>query len=542
MTHPTPQSKRVVRLMALNLSERDLSIGLVMLKEFARLDPTVEANYSIHLHQWMKDFSNMGAPGTVDGLVLEEVVDSLDPENTDVFGMSMYVWSHDFMLAVARRVRERNPSAVILFGGSQAGGYGARLLEDHPFVDYVIKGEAEYSFRAFLLGLLDGDVGQVRNLFWRDEDGVATRVPDDWRAAKKQSYLKTIEDLPLPFRSQEYRDYLDNLDHQVTAQFETERGCPLQCAFCSWGTGLPIRRRTREDVEEGLLYLLNHPNVKAVYVVDANPFINQDKGLWLSEFVRHKNKTGKPVYFELNPEYVRDPRVIENLGRLQGDELAFGLQSTSDATLKKIKRKFHRDVYERNVGRLRELNPNANIKFSLILGLPADTYDSFLGSLDFVIRMRPSDIYVHDLLILPGSEMYAHPERFGITIDWEPPHRLVHNDSFPRQDYNRAKLLGFATKVLHNDRTVRDRMLALQSVVGGRHVDLYRRLVDMLMAAGLDLLEGSRIDEVSSERFDYLTKAFHGDDERVETLRALVDVFEASELEAARKRGHRRVA
>jgi len=536
MTEPA-SPKRTVRLLSLNINDRDLSIALVMLKQVALRDADVAANYDIHIHQWQKDFARMGEAGTVDGLDLDRVVDSLSPESTDVFGFSTYTWNHHFMVAVARRVKERNPDAVLLFGGAQAGGYGARWLEDHPFADYVIKGEAEFAFRTFLKGLLVGDVSDTPNLFWRDEQGVRTRVPAEWRAAKKQSYLPSIEALPFAHHSKEYRDYLDNLDHQVTAQFETERGCPLQCAFCSWGTGLPIRRRSREDVEEGLLYLLNHPNVRAVYVVDANPFINQEKGLWLSEFVLHRNKSGKPVFFELNPEYVRDPRVIENLGRLNGDELAFGLQSTSDITLKKIRRKFHRETYKRNVSRLRELNPRANIKFSLILGLPADTYATFTQSLDFVISMVPNDIYVHDLLVLPGSAMYNDPESFGVVIDREPPHRLVSNETFPAADYDRAKHLGFATKVLHNDTLVRDSLLALQTDMGGRHVDLYASFVDFLEANGVDFFAGRPVGEVSSEEFDFLTKSFHASPRRAE-VRALLVRFAAScraEVAAAAK-------
>ena len=68
-------------------------------------DPAVASAYDVHLHQWTKDYANRDAPGTVDGLVIDDIVDSLDPENTDVFGFSMYVWNHDFMLTVAERLK-----------------------------------------------------------------------------------------------------------------------------------------------------------------------------------------------------------------------------------------------------------------------------------------------------------------------------------------------------------------------------------------------------------------------------------------------------
>lgn len=522
------KKKKVLRLLSLNINERDLSIGLVMLKEFALLSKEINDNYEIHIHQWNKNYANKGQANTLEGLDLDALLEELDPEGTDIFGFSMYTWNNDFMLTLAEKMKAKNPRALMLFGGSQAGGYGARLLEKYSFVDYVIKGEAEYSFRAFLLGLLENDVTYVENLFYRSNNEIKTTVSDDPKVAKKMSYLKTLEEIPFAFRSQEYRDFLDNLDHQVTAQFETERGCPLSCAFCSWGTRLPIRRRKPEDIKEGLLYLLNHPNVKAVYVVDANPFIKNSKGLWLSEFLLNENHTGKPVYFELNPEYIRDERVIENLGKLQGDELAFGLQSTSDITLKTIKRKFSRDIYERNVKRLRDMNPEANIKFSLILGLPGDNYHSFTNSLSFVIGMRPKDIYVHDLLILPGSEMYDDPEQFGLEIDRDPPHYLVNNKAFPWKEINQAKRLGFYTKLIHKYTWLRDELFKLHSVVGGRYVDLYYDYINWINVNGVDALDGQDIGQVSSEEFDFRTEKFMNKSENKRLLKSLFLTFRES--------------
>ena len=41
------QRKQVVRLLASNINERDLSIGLVMLKQYAVADPTVAQQRSL---------------------------------------------------------------------------------------------------------------------------------------------------------------------------------------------------------------------------------------------------------------------------------------------------------------------------------------------------------------------------------------------------------------------------------------------------------------------------------------------------------------
>jgi len=524
--------KKTVRLLSLNLNERDLSIALVGLKQYTNLDETIASNYTIKIHQWNKNYTNMGNSGTVEGILLKDIIESLEPENTDIFGYSTYIWNFNFMMAIAEKVKQINPNAINLFGGPQAGGMGKKLYCCGDFVDFVIKGEAELSFRKFLSGHLNEDYSNVENLIFRDQKRLRSNIPKDKNLANKQSYLNSIEELPFPFKDPEYRSFLDKLNHKVTAQFETERGCPLACTFCSWGTRLPIRRRTQNDVEEGLTYLLNHPNVKAVYIVDANPFIKDEKGLWLTDYLLNKNTTSKPVFFELNPEYIRDSKVIENLGKLSGDELAFGLQSTSDQTLKIIKRKFDRNVYENNVQALKAMNPDANIKFSLIVGLPGDNFESFCKSLEFVISLNPTDIYVHDLLVLPGSEMYENPEKFNLIIDSFPPHRVKQNLTFPKDEYNKAKKLGYYAKLLHKYRQLTHELLELKTELMTSSVNLYLEFSELMEAYGLDGLFGRSIKNISSEEFDYLTEKFKDNKSNEKLLNNLFVKFKSYKIKS----------
>jgi len=519
-----------VRLLSLNLNERDLSIALVGLKQYANMSDIVKKHYNITIHQWNKNYDEMGKPNTIEGLPLDKLIEELEPLNTEIIGFSTYIWNFEFMMKIAQTVKSINPKIKTLFGGSQAGGMGKKLFTIGDYVDFLISGEAELSFRKFLIGHLENDYSTIENLYFLKNDKIVKNIPEDARMAKKQSYLERIDELPYPFRDKEYRQFLDDLDYKVTAQFETERGCPLSCTFCSWGTRLPIRRRRQRDVEEGLTYLLNHPNVRAVYIVDANPFIKDEKGLWLTEFLLHKNKSGKPVFFELNPEYVRNSRVIENLGKLSGDELAFGLQSTSDKTLKIIKRRFNRGIYEKNVKALKSMNPNANIKFSLIVGLPGDDYSSFTKSLDFVISMNPADIYVHDLLILPGSEMYENPDSFNIKIEELPPHRLIENKTFPKKDYNRAKKLGYYAKLIHKYKWLSSSLLDLKNEVRKTHIYIYESFMKEMDNSGLNGLMDNDIDNLSTEKFDYLTDRFINSTNKENKLRKILKKVRKIEL------------
>ena len=42
------------------------------------------------------------------GLTQDEIIESLDPLNTDIFGFSTYIWNFDFMMKISKKVKNIN--------------------------------------------------------------------------------------------------------------------------------------------------------------------------------------------------------------------------------------------------------------------------------------------------------------------------------------------------------------------------------------------------------------------------------------------------
>ena len=182
-----------VRLLSLNLNERDLSIALVGLKQYANMSDIVKKHYNITIHQWNKNYDEMGKPNTIEGLPLDKLIEELEPLNTEIIGFSTYIWNFEFMMKIAQTVKSINPKIKTLFGGSQAGGMGKKLFTIGDYVDFLISGEAELSFRKFLIGHLENDYSTIENLYFLKNDKIVKNIPEDARMAKKQSYLERID-------------------------------------------------------------------------------------------------------------------------------------------------------------------------------------------------------------------------------------------------------------------------------------------------------------------------------------------------------------
>ncbi len=432
-----------------------------------------------------------------------------------MYGFSSYVWNLDKILIVAEMLKNANPSTTIVLGGPEASGLAEKILKKYDFVDFVFKGEGEVPFRSFLL---NKKRSEIPGLAYRN-NGKTISNPE--------LELKNLDELILPFESQDYRDYLDQSEIPVRAAIETSRGCPFSCAYCTWG-----KRRMRyfnlEKLKPAFKFLFDHPKVRTIYITDSNPFMKKERSLELLSFLIENNIHKKPITFEVSPEYLTNERIVGLISQLNSEEFAFGVQSTAPEVLEKINRKFDSELYRKNIRLIREKNKKVEFWFSLIIGLPGDNYTQFLDSVDFVLNLQPEGIYFHELLCLPGSDLYEYPEKYDIEYMEEAPHKLLKNASFPESEYNQAKNLSYLIYLIHRTSNLSKSFFKLYENKNGqdsRLVDYYVKFHNFIDGR-LEVLNGNSIQEVSSWFFEQTATKFL---ENPRNAQHLTDQFQSFE-------------
>ena len=73
----------------------------------------------------------------------------------NVVAFSTYVWNKNYNYALAKRLKEINPTCIIIFGGPELPITNKEIFVKYPFIDIVIKGEGEITFRKVLEGIVD---------------------------------------------------------------------------------------------------------------------------------------------------------------------------------------------------------------------------------------------------------------------------------------------------------------------------------------------------------------------------------------------------
>jgi hypothetical protein len=142
----------------------------------------------------------------------------------DIFGFSTICSSFPLTLRLAREAKRARVQAHVILGGPQATVVDVPTLRSFPFVDYIVRGEADDTFPA-LLTALSSPTPAIR---LRELQGITFRDGSDVIRTPNASVIEDLDRLPLPAY------HLDpHIRNRGSVHMEIGRGCPYACTFCS---------------------------------------------------------------------------------------------------------------------------------------------------------------------------------------------------------------------------------------------------------------------------------------------------------------------
>lgn len=329
---------------------------------------------------------------------ISAVVDELDAPA--VIGFSNYCWNTEYNLALAKAVKEKYPECITVFGGHNVP-QNTSFLEENPQIDYLCFGEGEVTFGALLEALDGGNVAKVPNIAYRTENGCAvSEIKSICRADYVSPYLEGWFE-PI---FEKYPEY------EFNTILETSRGCPNSCAYCDWG---PLKEKTRffplEKVLGEIEWIATH-KICFVWGADANFGIGKDDLVIADALVNAKEKYGYPERVRINyskGNYERVREIVRRFNRkgIDREGATISLQSLSPVVLENIGRKnMSLDRFKKNFSVYHE--EKLQVYSELILGLPGETYDSFVDGIAKLFEIGQHFIFeVYHCIVLPNSQL-----------------------------------------------------------------------------------------------------------------------------------------
>ena len=139
----------------------------------------------------------------------------------DFFGLSTVCSSYPVTLRIAARVKRAHPRSVVVLGGPQASVVDIETMCAFPWIDLVVRGEAEQTLPELVDALGGGrSLGAIPGITFRRQNEIV-----------RNSAAPLVADLDaLPFPA---FHLFPDVRHCRHFPLELGRGCPFSCTFCS---------------------------------------------------------------------------------------------------------------------------------------------------------------------------------------------------------------------------------------------------------------------------------------------------------------------
>lgn len=318
------------------------------------------------------------------------------------------------------------PAKYKVLGGSHATnilrGPHAQFKNPSYFkhFDYMIIEEAEESFVQFC-NAVDKDIEpklqmipQIPDLCWFDSAGNLHRNP--------HAGLPDVTKLPRPaFRlwnknskffggglSANGYDKKLNLNEAMTASLFTARGCPYGCKFCA-DARTKVREETLDQIIEDVRTLADL-GVRAIRIQDDVLTLKDKRCRQIADiFHDHGMKWRGNTRVNLT-----DPGLFKYMADKGCVELGFGCEHADPRMLKLMDKGTTPEKNTQGIKMCQDAGMVA--KAFLLLGFPGETEESIENMKKWIIETRPSACAWSLFQPFPGSDVWNHPDRYGVTL------------------------------------------------------------------------------------------------------------------------------
>lgn len=462
--------------------------------------------------------------------------------SADIVCFSAYVWNIKISLKIAEGIKKNKPQALIVFGGPQIPNRESEVfLRSNSFIDIACHDEGENIFLNILENYYSRDWSKIPSISYINEEGEFVRNPICAR-------ISDLNEIPSPYLEGIF-DHLIEKNPQSTwvALWETNRGCPFLCAYCDWGSATKNKVYAyNTEILFREVDWFSRNKIEFIFCCDAN-FGILERDIEIVRYVaENKRKYGYPkaLSVQSTKNFTKHAyeiyKVMSDTGLNKGVSLS--LQSLNEDTLRGIRRKnIPNKVFREVQQRLTSLNIETFT--DLILGLPNETYETFVNGVSAIIENgQHNRIQFNNLSILPNAEMgdSEYQKKFSFDIvetkiinihgsmtdtgEVDETQRLVvGTNTMPKADWLKVRVFGWMASLLHFDKLLQIPFVILHSFY---HIS-FRELIEIFID---DNIKSSILSDIHSFFVKKATDIQNGKEEFCESKKWLNIWWPADEL------------
>ncbi len=355
-----------------------------------------------------------------------EAAQAIVRQHIPLVGLSLYLYNRNWFDQFIDHLLTHAPDTTVFAGGPEAFAHAEDFIQRG--LSFIILGEGEESVCTAVEQILHGKQVSGAGIYTGDSDRLIPAYPSDLSALNSVLLTHTV-----------------SVDDYQGVLWEMTRGCPYHCAFCFESRGnRQVRSYPMDRITQELELLIEH-HVEHIFVLDPTFNLNRERTIAILDLLRNRVPQDMHFTFEVRAELLDEQ--IAYLFSTFHSSLQIGLQSSKPSVLMGISRSFQADRFSQKIALLNQYGVVFGL--DLIIGLPQDTLQSFMESLNFAVSCKPSNIDIFVLAVLPGTQLAEDAQSLQLHYLPESPYLLQSSPSMHADDIAAAIRLKEACDVLY---------------------------------------------------------------------------------------------
>jgi radical SAM superfamily enzyme YgiQ (UPF0313 family) len=353
----------------------------------------------------------------------EEVISRI---RSPIFALDIHWYVHLYdAVQTAALCKKIHPDSTIIVGGMTASCFATDLMSEFPFIDIVIRGDAERPFlQAVTACLKECSLEGVPNIMYRERGNTISNPLQYVAGEEELSLLPYVTDhLPVNHVDTYFHREMNGEPCFPTFWFCCGRGCMYNCCWCGGAASAHKRlagrsaiiKRTPEAVAGDIVQLSSRLNAASL----SHDVVTMGMAYASHLFSLIKKETlDIGCYWEVFNPSLYSKEVLLEIARTfnpQRSRLAVSLGSAVPNIRKKSgMARFSNSQLYTMLRQARSLGIQVEGYFHI---LPADTYDTFEATLQFVESVQRDlkiPFFYWSATLDPESPMHVTPEAFDL--------------------------------------------------------------------------------------------------------------------------------
>lgn len=332
----------------------------------------------------------------------------------DAVFFSVYIWNVVDIMSLCENLKKVMPNLIIGLGGPEVSYDSENLMKKYDFIDYILYGEGEVTFREVCLMLNKKmDAKDIKGLVWRENDSINVNP--------ERPYLQDLDLIPSPYDNMNPEEYENRIVY-----YESSRGCPFNCQYCLSSAIKGLRYFSLDRVKKDLKNLIN-ARVAQIKFIDRTFNAKKKIAMDIMKFLMENDNGFTTYHFEVTAHLI-DDEMLEFLKDCKPGLFQFeiGVQSTDQNVLEACGRK---DDFKKlsKVVQTIESYKNIHQHLDLIAGLPFESYEGFEKSFNDVYNLGIEQLQLGFLKMIKGTGIRQMAEAHGFEYKSYPPYEVLSN-------------------------------------------------------------------------------------------------------------------